>query len=127
MSYAGKWERGAALVRKAIALSPHPPSWYYFSLAWYHYHKHDYEQALEMSLKIDLESFYGTHVQRATIYGKMGRTREAKAALEKVDALYPNYGADARAAIVKWLWDEVTIERQLDGLRKAGLDIPDEE
>ena len=43
--YMGEWERGLALVTKAIALSPEHPGWYEDPIIYYHYQTGDYERA----------------------------------------------------------------------------------
>jgi biotin operon repressor len=57
-------------------------------------------------------------------YGQLGRKEEAKAALIKLLDLYPtiaqNYAREAR----KYNMSEAFIERAIEGLRKAGLEVP---
>ena len=43
--YMGEWERGLALVMKAIALNPEHPQWYLDPVIYYHYQTGDYERA----------------------------------------------------------------------------------
>ena len=52
----GEWERGLALVTKAIALNPEHPEWYLDSIIYYHYQKGDYERALTESQKQKIAS-----------------------------------------------------------------------
>ena len=42
----GELERGAAMIRKALALTPHPPAWYHQGMAVYHYAKNEDVAAL---------------------------------------------------------------------------------
>ena len=44
--FIGEWERGVALVTKAIALNPEHPRWYLHPIIYYHYQTRDYERAL---------------------------------------------------------------------------------
>ena len=46
MADIAKRERGIAMMKKAIALSPFHPDWYYYPITWNHYWKGEYEQAL---------------------------------------------------------------------------------
>ena len=39
---------------------------------------------------------------------------------------YPGFGEQARRELRIWFWEEDVIEHQIEGLRKAGLDVPDE-
>ena len=44
MAYAGKWQRGMALVDRAIALNPQPPGWFFWLSYLAHYRDQDYEE-----------------------------------------------------------------------------------
>ena len=59
-------------------------------------------------------------------YGHLGRREEARAMIAKLLELKPDY---ARSAGLDWLKFNIPVEdvdRFRDGLRKAGLDFPDE-
>ncbi len=63
----------------------------------------------------------------AADYAQLGRMEEAQAEVEKLLALYPDFGANARVELEKFFWNfEALLEGYLDGLRKAGLKIPGE-
>jgi serine/threonine-protein kinase len=62
-------------------------------------------------------------VYLAAVYGQLGEPERARAALQELHKLVPNFGAMAREEFGKWLDAELT-EHLVDGLRKAGLDIP---
>ena len=49
LTFMGEWERGLALVTKAIALNPEHPQWYLDPIIYYHYQTRDYERALTES------------------------------------------------------------------------------
>ena len=66
-----------------------------------------------------------SEVTRAMIYGQMGRMKEAKAELEKLLALVPEFPEKARALLPR-MGSGDFLDQVIDGLRKAGLDIPDE-
>jgi tetratricopeptide (TPR) repeat protein len=121
----GELDRGFALINKAIALNPNHPEWYHFPLFHYHYLRGEYEKALDMALKINMPGFFWTHVLRAAVYGQLGRKAEAREAADKLLELYPTYPENARDEFRKWNFPEEAIEHHLEGMRKAGLDIPD--
>ncbi len=58
LAYSGDWERGCALVERAMQLNPRHPGWYWFPLAWNAYRKGDYRGALNVTLKINLPGFF---------------------------------------------------------------------
>jgi len=128
MIMSGKLERGLALANKGIALNPGGAGWYHFAPQHYHYARGEYEQALAAALKINMPGFFLYHAAYAADFAQLGRMEEAQAEIEKLLNVYPDFGAHARAEWRKWSWNfEELIESYLDGLRKAGLEIPDEE
>ena len=62
----------------------------------------------------------------AVAYGQLGREEEARAAVTRLLELYPGFAAKARNDLRKWYYSEDLVEHFIDGLRKAGLDIPNE-
>ncbi len=126
IAFAGKWERGIALVRKGFALSHNPPGWMYWPLTVYYYNRGEYEQALVEALNIKLPGFFVNHYLLAATYAQLGRTQEAQAAVDDLLRVFPNFGVDGRAHLRGWYWEVQLGKRLVDGLRKAGLDMPDE-
>ncbi len=127
MIMSGMLERGMALATKGIALNPDGAGWYYFAPQNYHFAREEYEEALAAALKINMPGYFWNHAVLAADYGQLGRIEEAQAAREKLLGLYPDFGASARVEMRKWFWNfEELTESYVDGLRKAGLEIPDE-
>jgi adenylate cyclase len=126
-AYAGKWQRGLALADKSVELNPDYPSW--LNYLWFHdhYRKGEYQQALEKMLSIRTEpGNFWNHAHLAQAYAQLGRKEEAAAEIKKLVAIYPDFAENARAQWKAWNWTDENTEAMLDGLRKAGLDIPDE-
>jgi TolB-like protein/Flp pilus assembly protein TadD len=123
IAYAGDWERGVALAAEAMTLNPHHPGWYHFGSFWNHYRKGEYPQALECVRKINMPSYFYWHAALAATYGRLGRVEEARRAAGELLKLYPDYSAKAREELAKWLGPEM-VEHFIEGLRKAGLEIP---
>ncbi len=73
-----------------------------------------------------MPAYHWPHVYLAAVYGQLGEQQRATAALRELHALVPNFGATAREEFGKWLDAELT-EHLIDGLRKAGLEIVEEE
>jgi hypothetical protein len=97
-----------------------------FPVGWNHYRLGDYERALLVADKINIKmaDFYWVPLMRATTLGQLGRTEEAKAALADALALQPDLRAKIREYVRPWFPDSELVERILDGLRKAGLEVP---
>ncbi len=78
--------------------------------------------------RIKMPDFYFDPMLHATILGQLGRTGEAKAALAEAVTLQPDLPEKIREYLNPWfVVQPELLERILDGLRKAGLDVPVEE
>jgi len=120
-AYSGAWNRGIALLDKAVNLNPNHPSWYHVAYALHHYHKGNYEAALLAAKRYNLPGFYWHHLNLSMIYAQLGRLDEARAAVAELTKLYPGYADVARADLEKWFKDEALVTAMLEGLEKAGL------
>jgi serine/threonine protein kinase len=121
-AYAGEWERGCALAARARKLNPHHPGWYWFPEAFDAYRKGDYPAALDAALKINMPRFWRAHLALAMTYGQLGERDAARAALQQLLALRPEFAVSARQELSK-TWDAEFVSHMLEGLRKAGLKI----
>ena len=125
MAYTGRWERGTALVRKAIRLNPNYQGWYHYPLALDRFLKGEYELALKEAQKVNIPGFYWTQYILASIYGQMGREIEARTATQRLLELYPGFNTEtARKEAMKLLMQDELIEQLQEGLRKAGIEDP---
>ena len=126
IAYAGDWERGCALSDKGCQLNPNHPGWYRYP-AWHDsYRKKDYRKALDLALQLNAPQNYYTHAVLAMCYAQLGRMEEARKALRDMLALKPNYAEVARELHGRWIEPDL-VEQLMDGLRKAGLEIPPKE
>jgi tetratricopeptide (TPR) repeat protein len=117
----------------AIRLSPRDPlSWAFFVWrAWARLSLRDYEAAVEDARRSirHPEPTYHTHAALASALALLDRREEAKIALDKLLEIKPDYSPDAVLAVFSPLNPEALrpiYKTFFDGLRKAGLDIPDE-
>ena len=108
------------LIEKAIRLSPHDP-WmheFLFNIAAAHFAAERYEEAVTFA-KRSLQSRSeqpGAYRLLAASYGYLGRTSEAKAALDALLRLAP----DLSAAQLRVFLPPAIVERYVEGLRRAG-------
>ena len=133
----GEWERGIALMKKGIVLSRDPPPWMFVDLTWDHYRKGEYEAALAEASNIPKISgwwepyreedwrFYEGYALEAAIYGQLGQKAEAEAVVAELLAAFPEFVETELGYMTGGKWDQDVIDHFIDGLRKAGLDIPD--
>jgi len=61
----------------------------------------------------------------AMTYGQLGRPQDARAELDRLIEIVPDIAETYRDHQRQWIWSEDEIELGVEGLRKAGLDIPD--
>jgi len=123
-AYSGEWERGKALVRKAMTLNPLHQRWLHFPFFLDHYRKREYREARTVALKINLPENHMVQAGLAAVYGQLGETEKAKATLDHILAMHPKFADDPRAAFVKRRMPRDLVESIMDGLRKAGLQVP---
>ena len=122
---AGEWDRGCQMVESAMQLHPNCPGYFYFARCCNGYRQGRYEEVLEAVARVNMPNYYHTHAMRAAALGQLGRQEEAWKAVQDLLALRPDFATAARQEYAKWYETEVG-EHLIDGLRKAGLDIPDE-
>ena len=121
-----EFERGTAMVRRAMELNANHAGWMHFAPLWNHFHKGEYEQALECANRVDVPGLFWPYLVMAAACGHLGRRAEAEAAVRDLLALDPQFAAHARANIESWHFASGLMEPLLDGLRKAGLEVAPE-
>ena len=121
----GQWERGLAIVQKAMTLNPFHQGWYYIGHVYDAYRRREYEEAVAMAQKMDMPDSWYMHAFLAASYGQLGEHDKAQAAVDTLLSLYPDFPGEARDQYNKRLTSTELVERLLAGLRKAGLEIPD--
>ena len=119
------FERGTAIVRRAMELNANHAGWMHFAPLWDHFHKGEYEQALECANRVDVPGLFWPFLVMASACGHLGRRVEAQAAVRDLLALDPEFAAHARSNIGTWHFASGLMDPILDGLRKAGLSIPE--
>ena len=126
MSFVGKWDRGAELTQRAMRLSPNPPGWMHTFDFWQHYRKREYEKTVVAAETYRTKSpdFFWPHLMLAAGYRQLGRKKDAEAAAARLLELYPGFRGKARAEMRIWNISTELTEHTMDGLRKAGLEIP---
>ena len=121
----GAYDEGAALIRKAVALNPAHPGWYNIGLVLDAYRRHALDEALTAADRMNLPLHYRSWMFFSMIYGEMGEKAKAMAAVEELLKLQPDFALNVRSDMKKWGYRPELIEQCIDGLKKAGLAIPD--
>ena len=125
--HTAEFERGTAIVRRAMELNPNHAGWMHFAPLWDHFHKGEYEEALKCANRVDVPGLFWPFLVMASACGHLGRRTEAAAAVRDLLALDPEFAAHARSNVATWHFASGLMEPILEGLRKAGLSIPEEE
>ncbi|HXV65342.1 MAG TPA: protein kinase [Vicinamibacteria bacterium] len=123
LAFAGDWERGSELDKRARLLNPHHPAWYWAVPLLDAYRKGDYQGARAVAPKALMPGQYYSHALFAAVYGQLGEREAASGHVREVLALRPDFAEIARDQFGKWYLPEL-VEHLIDGLRKAGLQIP---
>ncbi len=123
IAYMGDWERGCALVDRAMQLNPNFPGKYRYPTVANAYRKGDYRGALNEALRINMPGVFYTPFNVAAAAGQLGEKDIADRALRDLLALKPDFAVIARENLGKWFQPEL-VEHFIEGLRKAGLEIP---
>ena len=126
MAYSGDWEHGCALVESALRLNPHHPGWYWFAHYFNAYRKGDYRGALSIALRFNMPGFFISHALTAAVYGQLGLHEPAQKELQELIAIRPDFAVEARKEFEK-SYDPELVEHLIDGLCKAGLEVPDKD
>jgi len=126
LAYSGEWERGCSIVEHACQMNSNHPGWYHFPLFLNAYRKGDYTIALNFAVKIDMPNYPLTFAARAAVLGQLGEVDRAKNQLKQLLALQPDFATTVRQEFNKWYPPEI-VEQWIDGLRKAGLQIPEDQ
>lgn len=126
LAIAGFWDEGLKLLRQAMDDNPARPGWYHTALVLDAYYRGDYKAALAYAERMRAPDHYRWWFYLTMIYGQMGDTQNARKAVERLNALDPDFGLNARTDLAKWGYAPALAERCLDGLRKAGLVVDGE-
>ncbi len=122
IAFAGEWQRGCALTLQAINLNPNYARWYWYALFVDAYRRKDYRAALDFGIKISMPGFPLAYVARAVSYGQLGEEEAARAEIQELLRVKPDYAAVARDELLR-IWDPNVVEHLIEGLSKAGLEV----
>ena len=123
LACAGEYERGFQLLSRATALNPCHPLWFHHGLFLVHFARGDYEKAYLHAEQVGYQVAFWDPALRAAALGKLGRIEEARASVEELRRLKPEFERRVRDFLPRTATPPGIWEDFLDGLRKAGLRI----
>lgn len=119
VAYAGHWEAGISYLERAKQLNPHHPSWYFFPQAANCYRLHQYEDALNAAMKLNMPQFEWEALFFAAIHGQLGHPEIAGEYLETARKIKPEVFDDLSAYVARVFKDGAFHQHFMDGLRKG--------
>ena len=120
-AYGGDWERGGRLSAKARTLNPHHPGWYWFVPC---------SMRIARTITIlngiraqgEYAGLLADQLALAANAGQLGQSELASEALRKLLMQRPDIAKHPQQELGVW-WEAEMVERLMDGLRKAGLEV----
>ena len=124
LAQAGDFEGGIAMVDRAVALNPHPPSWIRLPILYQAIDEKRWEAMLEEAMEMDLGDDFRGPLFVASALGHLGRRDEAQPHLRDLAALWNRPNDELRRELI----ERHAISQQLatallDGLVRAGLEL----
>jgi tetratricopeptide (TPR) repeat protein len=119
----GEWERGSALLKKAIRLNPYyrPVVHYGIWLNWFR--QEDYEQAhLETQHFLMTGNFWEPLALAATL-GQLGKIEDGQKAAGALLQLKPEFPTRGRVLIRHFIKSDEIVERVVQGLHRVGVHV----
>lgn len=123
MTLLGQWERGPALLRKAIELNPYHRLYVHHALWVDWIRQKDYEQAYLETLNFRRPSNFWEPLMRTATLGLLGRLNTGQAAGEELLKLKPDFLRRGRGLIKHYIKFDNLVERIVSGLRNAGVKV----
>ncbi len=125
VALAGEWEEGLAMMERMRPLNPHFPGWFHVAPFQNHYRQEQYAAAYTEAEQIRMPELLWDSATRAAALGALGRHEEAHEAVAELLALDPGFAGAAREYLGWYVFEPALLERLLDGLRRAGLAVPE--
>jgi hypothetical protein len=103
------------------------PAWVHFVPGLDHYRKGEYREALELQQKMKTGGMANNYIVSsfgAAIYGQLGEIDKANEVIDWLVEKHPQFVEDPRQPYVARRMPPEFVESLMDGLRKAGYDVP---
>jgi adenylate cyclase len=120
----GEWDRGVALIRQGFELNPFHPGWHHYPIHMNHYRNGEYEESLAEARNFNLPEYFWSPMLFAATYGQLGLEPEGSDTIEQLLSLNPDFANQPRFYISNYVFDDEVVGHLLEGLAKAGLEIP---
>ena len=119
----GDWDRGTALIRRAVARNPHHLPIGFFALWADHLRRGEIEEAYQAALQYRDEAWFWRDLMRACSLGHLGRLEAAQVEVDELLRKKPDFRSRGRTLIGRLIKFPDLVERVVAGLGKAGLEL----
>lgn len=126
VAMSGEWQRGAALLDRALTLNPGGGGYYHGTRALAAYMLHDDNTAVVEIKQADLQKFPLYHAVAAVIYVDAGMMDDARREATRFNEMRPDFIPNIVAELKARNFQPVDRARLIADIRKAGLPAPDE-
>lgn len=120
-----RWEDALPLLNESYASNPAQPGGYRIGLFLYHYAHGRFAEALAEARRVNASQVLYGHIAEAAAAAELGHKAEAAAAVARVLALDPDYGARAVADLKGRGVAPGLVQSLVGSLTKAGLRLDD--
>ncbi|WP_425351448.1 adenylate cyclase [Rhizobium phaseoli] len=126
VAQSGQWERGAALLDRAIALNPAAGGYYHGMRGFAAYMLHDKRTALMEISQADLQKFPLYHAVAAVIYVDADMIDDARREARRFNEMRPDFIPNIVAELKSRNFQPADRARMIADIRRAGLPAMDE-
>ncbi|RFB96525.1 adenylate cyclase [Rhizobium leguminosarum bv. trifolii] len=126
VAQSGQWERGAALLDRALELNPGGGGYYHGMRAFAAYMLHDNRTALIEISQADLQKFPLYHAVAAVIYVNADMMDDARREARRFNEMRPDFIPNIVAELKSRNFQPADRARLIADIRKAGLPAVDE-
>ena len=114
-----KWDDGLPLVKKAMNMSNHYPSWYHMIISLGYYRKEKYQDALTEAEKIVTAGLTLGSITRCIAYAQLGYFLKAKNELKEIVAQIPDFEKNGKSFITRFLFNPELSQNIWEGVEIA--------
>ncbi|MGR4843193.1 adenylate cyclase [Rhizobium sp. LARHSG275] len=125
LAIAGQWQRGADLLDQAIALNPGGGGFYHGTRALAAYMLRDNHTAVLEIRQANMQKFPLFHVVAAIIYAEAGMMEDARREGQVFVSMRPDFLPNVVTELAMRNMQPEDRDRLIEGLRKAGMTVPD--
>ena len=121
LAVAGEFERAAPLLKVGINAVPGYPPWMHHGLFLDHFKRGCYEDALTEANKFVMPTLIWDRIDRAVALAKLDRIEQARAEIDGVLEMQPDFAKRPRRYVAWYALDEALADEMTDTLDNAGL------